>query len=123
MRIKIFIIFLLCGILISCFGETTSEEQEVKKAEQTVDWVTIEKTVKDFLEVGFVKKIDIEARKAWVDMNMWHLANAEQKEMFTRTLAFYCGHETNSSTYFIDVFDWSSGRKIAKYDALGFKVY
>ena len=126
MRIKALVlgvIFLSFSFLVSCTEEPTSREKEVRRAEATVDWAGIEKAVNDLREMGFVKKINLEARKAWVDMGMWQIANAEQKESFTKTLALYCGHVANSTTYFIDIFDWSSGKKIAKYDSLGFKVY
>jgi len=123
MKIKIFMVLLACLFIFACFEETTARQEEVKKAEETVDWVAIEKTVNSLTELGLIQKIDTGAGKAWVDIFKWQMANAEQKETFTKTMAFYCAHKRGDSTYFVDIFDWLSGKSIAKYDAWGFKVF
>ena len=98
-------------------------KKSAKKATETIDWKTIERVVKSLTEDGLIKKIDLGARNVWVDTMGWTLINAETKENFARTLAFYCAHKAGDELYFADVYDWQSGKKVAKYDAFGFKVY
>lgn len=123
MKTKIFILGVICLFLFSCDDAPSERQAEVKKASETIDWKAIGKSVADLTEMGLVKKIDMEARKTWVDTTQWNIINAEMKEGFAKTLALYCAHKSGDQTYFIDIYDWQSGKKIAKYDAWGFKVF
>ena len=121
--IKFLTILLTSLIIFACLEEPTAREKKIQKAEETVDWVMIEKSVKDLIEIGLIKKINAESKEAWVDHYQWTIINVEMKETFTKTLAFYCGRKKGDSLYYVDILDWSSGKKLAHYGSLGFKVF
>jgi hypothetical protein len=49
--------------------------------------------------------------------------DAQTKENFAVALAIYRGNLNNDTSYFCDIYDKMSAKKIAKYGAWGFKVY
>lgn len=64
----------------------------------------------------------IEYFKVYVAPFLWHGMDAQLKEDFAAALAIYCGN-ANDTTPFCEIYDKMSAKKIAKYDAWGFKVY
>ena len=74
-------------------------------------------------ESGTIQKIDVEFHKVYVNPLIWNLTNVEQKEHFTKMLALYCSFQSSYTGKYIDVFDYQSGKKLAKQGLLGFKVY
>ena len=123
MKIGILVLTFICFFFVSCDDAPLERDVAVKKASETVDWQKIGEIVKNLTETGLIKKLDLGARSVWVDTTGWTLIDAEMKETLTRTIAYHCAHKAGDQTYFADVYDWQSGKKVAKYDALGFKVY
>lgn len=123
MKAGILALGFICFFLASCDDAPSEKQVAVKKASESVDWQVIEDVVKKLTEEGLIKKIDIGAREVWVDTMGWTLIDAEMKETLARTIAYHCAHKAGDQVYFADIYDWQSGKKVAKYDAWGFKVY
>jgi len=119
MKTKI-LIFILSSVILFVACESEVPQQSV---DEPINWEAIEQLVTKLTNEGLIKKIGFRERKAWIDSAAWVLINAEAKETLTKTLAFYCGYKDKSFSYFIDIMDWQSGKKLAKYNSLGFKVY
>jgi|TARA_B100001971_G_C17807369_1_gene342328 hypothetical protein len=64
----------------------------------------------------------------YFDPDIWSLMEVRVKKTFTKALATYCGNKAGADNsgeyyYYCTVYDKMSGKKIAKCDAWGFKVY
>ena len=123
MKVGIFVLAFICFFFVFCDEGPSKTEIAEKEVADSIDWETIDRVVKKLTEEGLIKKIDFEARNAWIDPVGWMLIDAEAKENLARTIAYYCAHKAGDQIYFSGLYDGQSGKKIAKYDALGFKVY
>lgn len=87
-------------------------------------WAKIEAAVNTSLQQGLIKKLDVQAGKAWIDDGVWNMSNAEVKENLTTSLATYCAVKKNEEYRSVDIIGWQSGKKIGSYSSWsGFKVY
>ena len=75
------------------------------------------------IDSGFIKKYDSTSHEVWVDPLVWNFANIEVKEHFTTMAGLYFSFNGKYSHEFVDVFDYQSGKKLAKIGMLGFKAY
>lgn len=82
------------------------------------------KVINSFIESGFIEKMKPELNKAYVDYVVWSSFNVEQKEKIAQNMAYYCGYKKGTNLYWVEIYNYQSGKRIAKYsDAWGFKVY
>jgi hypothetical protein len=58
---------------------------------------------------------------AHVDPLKWAALNVDEKEKLAFTLAEYCGTKNGVSAR-VEIYSYQSGKKLAAYSALGFKV-
>lgn len=70
----------------------------------------------EFRDYGFLKRVDREIKRVYVDEVMWATTNIDEKERITK---FFAG----SFGGYVDVYGYNSGKILAKYGLLGFKVY
>ena len=121
--IIIILIFLVhsCCIPSPSNNNTSKQDSDVEslKAQRTQIYDAIQTSK----ESGFIRKIEPEYHKAYVDLQIWQLADIELKEKMAAGMADYCTLENNYGPIWIEIFDWQSGKKLAKYDYLGFKNY
>jgi len=79
--------------------------------------------VNSAVEIGFIKKLDSENHEVYVDLLIWNASNIETKENFTISMALYCSFNSSFEGKWVDIYDYQSGKKLAKYSIWGFKVY
>ncbi len=118
--ILVFIIFQLCSDIFFDKPQTNKNKQQQHQilAKKSVGMV------EKLIDGGFVKKVTPELNKAYVDVFLWSSADIVKKKAMGRALAYYCGYKKGTNLNWVEIYDWKSGKKIAKYSqAMGFKVY
>ena len=96
----------------------TKEQREINNINN------VDNAVNGFIKNGLVKKITPELNKVYVNGYHWAMADIEQKEYIGKALALYCGYQKGTKLFWVDIYDWQSGKKVAKYsDSWGLKVY
>ena len=99
----------------------TTPEASVKREESRK---LAQESVSALQSNGFIKKIDVGLNKVYVDMRMWDSMNHDQKEITSKMIALYCGYEKGTDLFWVEINDWQSGRKLAKYSkSWGFEIY
>jgi hypothetical protein len=84
----------------------------------------IERTVSESQRLHAVTRIDVAGHEVDVDPAALGVWTADAKRAFAQALATYCDlHTSNTGTYFVDVFDSRSAKKIAHYGPFGFEAY
>jgi hypothetical protein len=83
----------------------------------------MDRTVQESVETGTIQRVDVQAHKVLVNSLVWAIWNADAKEAFTTTLAYYCAQHVGSDLHYVDVIDGQSGRKLAHYGVWGFEVF
>lgn len=73
---------------------------------------------------GLIKKITPQMNEAYLDPMIWNALDYQAKENIGRIMAFYCGQEKGTNLNWVEIKDFYTGRKIAKYsENWGFEVY
>jgi hypothetical protein len=94
------------------------QEKAIQKAmqegEQLIQKLRIE---------GLIDKISPELHEVFVYPLIWNSIKYDEKESFAFFLAGYCGKKDGTNNTWVEIKDTYSGKKLAKYDAWGFKVY
>lgn len=89
----------------------------------SIDFPKLESSMNGLIESGLIKKVDCPKYSVYVSFPLWASINAEQKEIMAKGSANYCAHLNNDNFPSIEVLDWQSGEKLAKYDqGWGFRV-
>lgn len=124
--LKNFILVMLSlAILFTCFayschriisksgsGGQTESKLELKKDELH----SIQKLEKEDL-------IRIEGKNIYFDPILWNRLDLKAKEALGRILAIHCTNKTGDTTYWANILDKRTGKKLAKYShAWGFSV-
>jgi hypothetical protein len=82
-----------------------------------------EKMIRDMIEAKLIDKINPELNAVYVDPVIWAGIKYDRKEAMCRFLAIYCGKKKGTGLNWVEIYDSYSGKKLAKYDSWGFKVY
>jgi len=64
--------------------------------------------------------------KAYIDPAIWYSIDVFVKENVAKALAMYCAQINEwdpKKKVWVDIYDLNTGKKIAKYDVWGFKIY
>ncbi|WP_439473845.1 hypothetical protein [Algoriphagus formosus] len=79
--------------------------------------------IESLVSTGLLK-FDYELDKAWVSPAVWDGYNVDGKAAFTEYCALYIRYKTKNRDQqaSVDLFDYKSGKKIAQYGWLGFKI-
>ena len=93
--------------------------QEQKNLSSTKSQVDMR--VQAYIKEGWIKEIT-EFNEVYVSPEFWDAVDYRQKETFARDLAIYCGKK-NKYKEWVEIKDFQSGKKLAKYSVWGFKVY
>ena len=104
-------------ILIAiCTSDPASEKERVLNQDQVA---LLEKMKKEeYL------RIESNLNKAYISPIIWNGLDAKGKEDFSAVIAIHCGNAKNNKSYWAEIFDKQSGKKLAKYSfSWGFKVY
>jgi len=81
-----------------------------------------ETAIKGLWDSGFLKKLDLQMAEAYVDDSLWHLnTNVDQKRIVTFALARY--REIKGRSQRMTILSYRDGRRLAKHDSWGFKIY
>lgn len=117
-------ILAISGVFKSNKNSQTPAPAAKKEIISPQAWAKVEGAVNESLKQGLIKKIDIEAGKAWIEETLWALSNAEVKENMTTVLATYCAVKKNREYRSVEIIGWQSAKKLASYSSWsGFKVY
>lgn len=99
-------------------SSATLKSDETKSAENSV------LAIKSMIDSGLIEREDPALNEIHVNSGLWHSLNIDQKEKVARSMAYYCGFKKGNSSYWVEVYDYQTGRKIAKYSkAWGFKTF
>jgi len=61
---------------------------------------------------------------AYIHPVLWNQLDIKAKQNFAASLAIYCENVKKSNTFWVEIYDMYSGKKLAKYsENWGFKVY
>ena len=114
------IIVLVLFILSRIFSEKSTHP--IQSKENTTSSVT-EQSIQDLKDLGFIKRITPELNEVFVDNLIWLNMDYEAKKNVGRLLAIYCSQFKHSTAVWVDIRDYMSGKKLAKYsEAFGFSV-
>lgn len=93
---------------------------------QPVPQSTLNKEQVKFLEKMIsdgVLSFRFHSHEAYLSLFLWNDWSADTKESMVNAFAIYCAIKNSEKVFGIDVFDKQSGKKIAKLDVWGYKVY
>ncbi len=122
--VAIIFIFTMLGGDKKSSSQNSSDNTVTTSQGINVDFSKIEDSIKVMIDNHLVTKIDVEINQVYVNSSKWNLLNVEQKEIFAKALAYYVGHEKGTDLYWVEIHDWYSGKKLAKYsDSWGFTAY
>ena len=117
------IIGICIWIGVDSFSGSHTSSNPAPTQQPSVDFPKLESSMNGLIESGLIKKVDCPKYSVYVSFPLWASINAEQKETATTGSAYYCQHLNNDTYPSIEIFDWQSGEKLAKYDKLsGFRV-
>lgn len=89
----------------------------------SIDFEKMERSVNGLIQTGLIQKVDIEMNDVYVDGLNWATLNVQDKENVSRAIAYYIGYKKNKNLYYVNVIDWNSGVRLARYsDSWGFKI-
>lgn len=107
-----------------------SERHKIKKEKSTSepalsqeDKDKLEKFVDSMIEDGTIQKLDAQHHKVYLNPYTWSQIDVEIKEIITINMASYCKLKSTHDNMWVEIYDFQSGKILAKYGALGFKVY
>jgi len=120
----IFGIIMLANLFSPSKKQVTSTKS-VTPTKKSIPKVTQkdENTLKLMIESGLVEKITPKFNEVFVNPLVWARLKYQEKKNLTRFLAEYCGKKKGTGISWVDIKDSYSGKKLAKYSTLGFKVY
>lgn len=106
----VFIVLLFSNVLsVHAQSNTNTDSVRIKKM--------VLQSVSKFEKVGFIKKIDGEDQKIYLDDTLWYMENGPQKENIVKILAYYMGitfsHETQLMP--LSICSYQSGKVLATY--------
>lgn len=108
-------IFALCiGILCTAPLQASAEQPNPEE---------IKKSIRLLQEGGLIMKLDARANAVFVDPYLWSNVKFDSKQTTAWVMAQWCSIEDNNSTPWVEIKDGYSGKKLAKYDAWGFKTF
>ena len=81
----------------------------------------MERKIQLLKDSGVVTKVD--PPYVYVETYLWNAMDFQLKKDICAFLANYCGWKRGTSACWVEIKDKYSGRKLAKYGVLGFKVY
>lgn len=122
----ILILIGVMGSIVTSATPTTPSSSDASAPATTpkVDMHVIEKSVNGLIATGLIKKIDASLNEAYVDGANWASLSIDDKKNVGRALAYYVGSKKGTNLYWVDIIDWKSDTKLAKYsDSWGFKAY
>lgn len=116
--------FIIAGIIIALFAlckqcMKSSEESSSRSVPQMTAGQT--SAIEDMIKSGTIR-FQGELR-VYVSPIFWAVCDAATKEKLAYGCAKYLASKRGDNNLIIDVYDSQSGKKIAKYDAFGFKVF
>ncbi|MFA6476127.1 MAG: hypothetical protein WCV68_01780 [Candidatus Paceibacterota bacterium] len=121
---------IMSAVLIDSPAPAQSPSSNQPKTEETassgssINFDKVESAVNALKITGLVKKVDSSLNQAYVDGLNWGTLNVEEKKTTAQALAYYVGHEEGTNLYWVDIYDWQSGKKLAKFsDSWGFTTY
>jgi hypothetical protein len=119
-------VILIFGIpMISIMNSSTSTSTTTPTPKTpSVDMTVVEKSVVGLQKTGLIKKIDISLNQAYVNGFNWASLNIQDKENVGKALAYYVASHKGNDLYWVEIYDWNSGKKLAKYsESWGFETY
>jgi hypothetical protein len=117
---------LIFGIpLVSIMNSVTSTSTSTPTPKtSSVDMTVIEKSVAGLQKTGLIKNIDVNLNKAYVNGFNWSSLNIQDKENVGKALAYYVAYHKGNDLHWVEIYDWNSGKKLAKYsESWGFETY
>jgi len=97
-------------------------QQEAQKEKDDAMYSLLEASVKDLISTGFIARIDTEFNEIYVNPASWNNTPIKAKETTAQALFFYCKRACEFKNFII-IKDNYSGKDLAKYSELGFKIY
>jgi len=83
-----------------------------------------DENIKILMDNGLLERINPQMNEAFINPAIWLRLDYQTKENVSRTMAFYCGQKKGTDLNWVDIKDYQSGKKLAKYsEVLGFKIY
>lgn len=103
-------------------AKPSQEERLRRDIEQ--NWQRIELAVEGLIKAGLIMNMEAHYSKIYVEPLHWHQMTFDVKKDFTFLMFKYCaGVQKKYRAVWVDILDGYSGKKLAKYDSWGFKVY
>jgi len=122
--ILIVFVVLYVSIIDRAPSSSSPVPQAPKEITDTATKMKVEAIVKEALGNGTIKKISIQASKAWIQEDVWTAIDSQIKENIAKNLALYFSIQKNQEYRSAEIIGWISGKKMASYTSLGgFKVY
>jgi len=116
-------LFVICQIFSNDDKSVSTSEPTNSSQKASTQLLTYEqeKMMDDMIAQGHVSVKSSIA--IYVDPVFWAICDAQKKEGFTLIAMRYCAKKRGDSNNLVEIYDKQSGRKIARYDAFGFKVF
>ena len=104
---------LLCAamVCVCCAGCGKSSSTP----DPSVNFADVVRRVDDLVANGAVEKIDPNANEAYISLPAWSLLNIDQRKNLGALLGHYCGHKKGTNLYWVEIKDYQSGKRLAKW--------
>lgn len=102
------------------------KQQDDKKITEDKDIIHLnsvqEAAISNLTSSGAIT-VETEYYRILIRPDVWNRLKFKQKEALAFMLAVHCGNKRGNHLYWAEIYDMYSGKKLAKYGSLGFKVY
>lgn len=116
--IVVFIVFLV--VVAMCVSNSEIEKTKAAKTYTKKSTVQLQQDIDELKSTGLLKKIDAGVFY-YVNPNIWNGLNVDTKTGICYVFADYA--KSKGETGWCEVYDYITGKKIAKLDSWGFKTY
>lgn len=123
----IVMLLIIIALIRSCFNG--SDNSQVKPGENkeisserftTASPKDLQEFVNESKKLGLLKKIEL-GNYFYVNPDIWNSANIDNKKMYCKFFADYAAYTGNMR--YCEVYDFITGKKIAKLGSWGFDIY
>jgi hypothetical protein len=114
------ILFIFAIVICTRTPKIDSTASDTSKSYTGKTVSELQQSINEAMKLGFLKKIEA-GHNYYVDFTIWSLSNIDTKKGWTMIFADYS--KTANEQNWCEVYDYMSGKKIAKLNTWGFEVY
>lgn len=116
------IIGLVLAVILALLYFSKTDKEDTKS--RTLELKSEQLEAIETLKTEGMLDLKPEMNAAYIDPQLWNRMDYSLKDDLGATLAIYCGNTKKSNLYWVEFYDKTTGKKLAKWSqSWGFKIY